>query len=481
MALPPFNPTGYAVSTSAVTAGSGTKTFVLDTDTVSIPEGFMAQAVAASDADQWMIGQVLAADATTVTLLVGTEENIDYGVGDGAVELSGWHIKVVDRLAPREPFYSMSGLRIVRNGSDAFGFDVLPGSVMDSTNTVVLTLSGRIYKKANVTFAAGDAQGAFVRVGPLTGTIARTGGTTTVNGTGTTFLTDFGTAPYLSDYSDQVEALNLTPVTLRSVIRTVALGPDNFTATTDTAGTSSLTTAISAGTAYYRGGYPLGGGDLDFAILAIRRDSDGELDICTSAFNGTGVPDLPSGYTYYRVIGRGSAPTGQLEYYQPMAAATADVGQYFQGFTPSSTTTNPFLYWDETNERVDTHSFLGLDNVDWNSYTPTVTGVANIDSVSVNGAQFMRVGGVVTVSGSLSANPTAAAGTITRIGISLPVASNIASAWYVAGAGGATSNTIDEKCVILGDTTNDRAEMRFFSQNSSAHDVAFHFTYVIGA
>jgi len=67
-----------------------------------------------------------------------------------------------------------------------------------------------------------------------------------------------------------------------------------------------------------------------------------------------------------------------------------------------------------------------LGTVDSGSYTPTVTGVTNVATVSAQVFQWSRVGNTVTVSGRFDLTATAAAGALTQIGISLPVAANLA-------------------------------------------------------
>jgi hypothetical protein len=86
MGLAPFNPTGVATSSSSHIAGPGTKTFVIDTTGVALPNGFIGQAVAANDARQWMLGQIVELSATSVKLYVETEEGVDFAV---APDLTG--------------------------------------------------------------------------------------------------------------------------------------------------------------------------------------------------------------------------------------------------------------------------------------------------------------------------------------------------------------------------------------------------------
>lgn len=108
------------------------------------------------------------------------------------------------------------------------------------------------------------------------------------------------------------------------------------------------------------------------------------------------------------------------------------------------------------------------------TYTPTLTNTLNISASVPDVCQWMRVGNVVTVSGTVQID-VAAVG-MAQLGFSLPIASAFAS---VAQAGGsAVSN--NESLRIRADTVNARA---LFEANIKA-DVAnaafyFSFTYLI--
>jgi hypothetical protein len=74
----------------------------------------------------------------------------------------------------------------------------------------------------------------------------------------------------------------------------------------------------------------------------------------------------------------------------------------------------------------------------------------------------MRVGNTVTVSGKVDIDPTLAVSTISELGMSLPIASNLANTEQCAGTGAAAvvaSQTLE----IKGDTVNDRASFTFLS------------------
>lgn len=109
-------------------------------------------------------------------------------------------------------------------------------------------------------------------------------------------------------------------------------------------------------------------------------------------------------------------------------------------------------------------------------YTPTLTGVANVAASTAYACQYIRIGDTVTVSGKVDIDPTSGT-TLTQLGVSLPVASNLAAEEQCAGTAAAHA-VAGYSAAILGDATNNRAEVRF----TTAADVAnrswfFTFTY----
>lgn len=114
------------------------------------------------------------------------------------------------------------------------------------------------------------------------------------------------------------------------------------------------------------------------------------------------------------------------------------------------------------------------------TYTPTLTGVANVDSTTKYQAQWNRVGNVVTVSGKIGIDPTAN-NTSTRVRISLPVASNFATEQQCAGVGSnVDTTTTSHSARIIADTTNNEAEFGYYETHGTAsEDMTFQFTYVV--
>lgn len=112
------------------------------------------------------------------------------------------------------------------------------------------------------------------------------------------------------------------------------------------------------------------------------------------------------------------------------------------------------------------------------TYTPTLTNVTNVDSSISSVAQWMRVGSTVTVSGRVDIDPTVGGSTLTRIDLSLPVASNLGAATNLCGAGG-TFQTPITTALITGDTVNDRASFQFYSNGTASIACAYTYTYTV--
>ncbi len=111
------------------------------------------------------------------------------------------------------------------------------------------------------------------------------------------------------------------------------------------------------------------------------------------------------------------------------------------------------------------------------TYTPTLTGVANVAASTAYAIPYVRIGSTVFVSGRVSIDPTAGA-TLTRIGISLPVASNFASAENCGGT--AYSVAPNYSGAIFADAANDRAELDYTTAADVANqDFFFTFGYVV--
>lgn len=108
-------------------------------------------------------------------------------------------------------------------------------------------------------------------------------------------------------------------------------------------------------------------------------------------------------------------------------------------------------------------------------YTPTLTGVSNVDSSTAYDAQWIRIDNVVTVFGVVDVNTTAAAST--ELGISLPIPSNIQG---VEGAvGTAASPGASQSGGVQGDAVNDRAQMVYNAVSGSNETMMYNIMYTL--
>jgi hypothetical protein len=129
------------------------------------------------------------------------------------------------------------------------------------------------------------------------------------------------------------------------------------------------------------------------------------------------------------------------------------------------------------NQALDATSSPTFANVYSGTYTPTLTGVTNVAASGAFVCQYYRVGNMVTVSGKLDVDPTAAAPTFTEIGVSLPVASNFSAFEQCGGTG--SSIQANQSGGFYGDTTNDRASYFFFASSTANATHYFSFSYQV--
>lgn len=117
-------------------------------------------------------------------------------------------------------------------------------------------------------------------------------------------------------------------------------------------------------------------------------------------------------------------------------------------------------------------------NLTAGTYTPTLTIVANLDATPTSFvAQYSRVGSVVTVSGKVLVNPTTTL-TLTQLGLSLPIASALTQQEQCGGTASASA-IASMAAAIIGDATNDRAQMSWIATDVTDQPVYFTFTYLV--
>lgn len=111
------------------------------------------------------------------------------------------------------------------------------------------------------------------------------------------------------------------------------------------------------------------------------------------------------------------------------------------------------------------------------TYSPTTSNTTNVDSSSASDAQYMRVGDVVTVSGSVSIDPTAAGGTATEMRMTLPISTN--SFNNSNEAGGTACTATNDVAAIRAEAATQRVAFVFNSGHTAARTYRYSFTYQI--
>lgn len=114
------------------------------------------------------------------------------------------------------------------------------------------------------------------------------------------------------------------------------------------------------------------------------------------------------------------------------------------------------------------------------TWITTLTGVTNVTSVtdlSYSYSKFFRVGNMVHCSIALTIQPTAIA--LTKVGVDLPIASDFVSIYDCIGNGNKKSAGNFTGMIVQADTTNNRAEIQFYPNGTSADDYWVEFTYQV--
>jgi hypothetical protein len=116
-------------------------------------------------------------------------------------------------------------------------------------------------------------------------------------------------------------------------------------------------------------------------------------------------------------------------------------------------------------------------NVFSGTYTPSLTNTTNIASSTAAVCQYMRVGNVVTVSGTVTIDPTATGRIV--MGLSLPIASALTAANECGGTFASAGTTTVNVGSVAGDATNDRATFDGVVADAASRVYGFSFTYSV--
>lgn len=118
-----------------------------------------------------------------------------------------------------------------------------------------------------------------------------------------------------------------------------------------------------------------------------------------------------------------------------------------------------------------------LPTIAQGDYSPVVTGVSNVSSVTLNAAMhYSRLGNYVEVDGSLLVTPLAA-GSL-QVDISLPIASNFASSYDLNGNATSPAAGVIAGSLIA-ETAGDKARLVIYSPDGVARYWRLYFRYKV--
>jgi hypothetical protein len=112
------------------------------------------------------------------------------------------------------------------------------------------------------------------------------------------------------------------------------------------------------------------------------------------------------------------------------------------------------------------------------TYTPTLTNTTNVAASTAHVCQYVRIGSVVIVSGSVSIDPTLAGPTDTVLGMTIPIASDFAATSQCGGTA-QPADAVSECFGITADVANNRATFRGMATNTANREFSFIFAYLI--
>lgn len=268
----------------------------------------------------FMEGIVKAYSGTTMIVTVLSKQ--------GSGTSNSWEFENLGPPQTRISLYQMNGLNVSQVGNGTSSFIVTKGSVRDSQDLVDLILP------SSVTIDMASPGAALVQP-QLAGTVGTNGlSTTNITGSGTSFTTDFSVTGTLTDFNNQLTNTGQSTVSFATTITITSEGHVHQVGSV----TNNTSLALSAfsenfpGTSqtYFRNSGLSVTELFGYGVLLARKDSDGTTGIFLTAFTVSGNPDLPSGYTSYRVIASIAAishggSTASMTINQPLVAVYGGV------------------------------------------------------------------------------------------------------------------------------------------------------------
>jgi hypothetical protein len=117
-----------------------------------------------------------------------------------------------------------------------------------------------------------------------------------------------------------------------------------------------------------------------------------------------------------------------------------------------------------------------LPALDTGEYTPTLTNVTNVASSTAAQVNYIQVGRMIIVSGSVTIDPTATGAV--ELGMSLPVASNFTNFIELGGSMG-NAVTAANIGTVQADPANDRARFLINTSDAASRSYLFIFMYSV--
>lgn len=113
------------------------------------------------------------------------------------------------------------------------------------------------------------------------------------------------------------------------------------------------------------------------------------------------------------------------------------------------------------------------------SYTPTLYHTTNVAASTAYACSWSRVNNMVTVTGRVDVDPTAAGAAATLLGISLPISSNLATSEQLGGVASPSNLSSDNSAALFADIVNGRAAMSWQCADAANHGMHFQFSYQV--
>lgn len=213
-----------------------------------------------------------------------------------------------------------------------------------------------------------------------------------------------------------------------------------------------------------------GGGSANINLIANDFSSDYTVDVAATGIVSFDVG--PALENYVKLTVAESAFNEAANDVDFRAESTTDANMIFG----EGSTGNVGIGTNAPTVKLEVNGNFLASNVLSGTYTPTLTNVTNVAASTAFLCQYMRVGSVVTVSGEVSIDPTAAGAL--ELGMTLPIASNFTAVRQCGGTS-AVAGVAGLVGTILADTTNDRASVQLIAVDTANRNHFFSFTYLI--